>query len=264
MRFNLLRFFKSAVKPSEDAHAADPGSPPADGPEPFARELVLRASINGAAQEPVELFDMDIRGARVIVPFQFAPAELGDEAVSLNVEHESGEWRVEVHAGITQLNHWGDDKVMLELEFTRLGELYAQLDNTLGRYFNRRASDRVTPADNERIGVRLAYGPHRIRGLANDLSSTGLCARAPLVQAAVFHIGERVKAYIDLPGKVEDIEVPGIVKHGYREGEDVHLGIEFDLSAPCTMTERRTEYLKYIERRRKAGAPPNRPARRPA
>ncbi len=253
MRFNLLRFFRP--KPAAD-HTTPDGTVADhdDGPSEIAQEIVILASINGGAPERVELFDMNIRGARVLVPFQFAPSELSDAPVALDIEHTSGSWNVRANAQMTQLNHWSDDRVMLELEFTRLGELYAQLDNALGRYFNRRGSDRVVPAEDDRVGVRLAYGPHRVRGLASDLSSTGICTRAPLVQAAVFHLGERIKAYISLPGTSEEIEVPGVVKHGYRYGEDVHLGVEFDLSAPCPMTERRTEYLKYVERRRKAGA----------
>ncbi|MGB0333433.1 MAG: PilZ domain-containing protein [Planctomycetota bacterium] len=253
MRFNLFRIFRP--QPTADLETSDgPVHDNDDGPSEIAHEVAILASINGGAPESVELFDMNIRGARILVPFQFAPTELSDTPVALDIEHRSGSWSVRAHAQLTQLNHWSDDQVMLELEFIRLGELYAQLDNALGRYFNRRGSDRVVPADDDRVGVRLAYGPHRVRGLASDLSSMGICTRAPLVQAAVLHIGERIKAYISLPGTTEEIEVPGVVKHGYREGEDVHLGVEFDLSAPCPMTERRTEYLKYIERRRKAGA----------
>ncbi|MDC3307234.1 PilZ domain-containing protein [bacterium] len=251
MRFNLFRFLRLNRDADPDSALTSPDSE-AEQQNPVARELVLRATIDGAPVDGLELFDMNIRGARVLVPFQFAPTEIADQAVALDVEHETGNWTIRVHARMIQLNHWGDDRVMLELEFTRVGELYAQLDNALGRYFNRRDSDRVAPAEHERVGVRIAYGPHRVRGLASDLSSTGLCARAPLVQAAVFQLGEHVKAFISLPGRDEEIEVAGVVKHGYRKSEDVFLGIEFDLSAPCAMTSRRTEYLKYIEQRRKA------------
>jgi len=263
MRFNLLRVFlpKSASEEgSSDAIVAGGD----EGPSPIAQELVVRASINDGPLEQVELFDMNIRGARVLVPIHVAPGELSDAPVALDIEHVTGGWKVRVHARMTQLNHWSDELVMLEVEFIRLGELYAQLDNALGKYFNRRGSDRVTPAEDDRVGVRLAYGPHRVRGLASDLSSTGICTRAPLVQAAVFHLGEQIRAYISLPGTTEEIEVPGVVKHGYRRGEDVHLGVEFDLSAPCPMTDRRTEYLRYIERRRKAGALLERQRRRGA
>jgi hypothetical protein len=260
MRFNLLRFLLPSREPAADS-AGTASDPAQEQPNPVARELVLRATIDGIPVEEVELFDMNIRGARILVPFQFAPTELTDQSVALDIEHETGNWTVRVHAHMVQLNHWGDDRVMLEIEFTRVGELYAQLDNALGRYFNRRGSDRVAPADHERVGVRIAYGPHRVRGLASDLSSTGLCTRAPLVQAAVFHLGEQVTVYVSLPGKHEEIEVAGVVKHGYRLGEDVHLGVEFDLSAPCAMTERRTEYLKYIEQRRKANVAESRARR---
>ena len=62
----------------------------------------------------------------------------------------------------------------------------------------------------------------------------------------------------------EEIEVPGVVKHGYRHGEDVHLGIEFDLSVESGMTARRTEFLRYIDARRKAGGEISRQALRRA
>jgi len=263
MRFNLLRFFRPKTVAAEEVADA-PAHDGNGGPNPIAQELVILASIDGGPVEQVELFDMNIHGARILVPFQFAPGGLSDAPVAMDIEHKSGAWRVRVHAQMTQLNHWSDHEVMLELDFIRLGELYAQLDNALGRYFNRRGSDRVTPDEDARVGVRLAYGPHRVRGLASDLSSGGVCTRAPLVQAAVFHMGERIKAYISLPGSAEEIEVPGVVKHRYRHGEDVHLGVEFDLTVPSPMTERRTEYLKYIERRRKAGALLERQRRRGA
>ena len=259
MRFDLLRLFRTKGKPSRDAIEADFGSP-----DRAARELTLKASFGGAPAQPVELFDMNIHGARVIAPFHFAPSEADGQPVRLDIRHESRQWAVQAHSRVTQLNRWSDDKVMLELEFTQLGALYAQLDNALGRYFNRRGEDRVAPAEGERIGVRLARGPHRVRGLASDLSSTGLCTRAPLVQAAVFRLGEHVQASIDLPGSAEEIEVSGTVRHGYRDGEDVHLGIEFDRGATHGMARRRTEYLKYIERRREAEAHEPGPARRPA
>ncbi len=257
MRFNLFRFFRSNRDPDTNSTAERTD----EQPSPVARELALRGTIDGNPIDQIELFDMNIRGARVLIPFQLAPTEAGDQAVALDVEHETGNWSVRVHARVVQLHNWSDERVMLELEFTRVGELYAQLDNALGRYFNRRDSDRVTPSDNERVGVRIAYGHHRVRGLASDLSSTGLCTRAPLVQAAVFQLGEHIKAYISLPGKDEEIEVGGVVKHGYRTGEDVYLGIEFDLSAPCSMAEHRTDYLRYIEQRRKASSAPGRSRR---
>ena len=69
------------------------------------------------------------------------------------------------------------------------------------------------------------------------------------MQAAVFQLGEHVKAFISLPGRDEEIEVAGVVKHGYRKSEDVFLGIEFDLSAPCAMTPRATSNYWCVYRR---------------
>lgn len=219
---------------------------------PEAEELQVHLCIGEDAPVQVELADMNIQGAKIVLPFHLAPLGGEGQVVVLDVHHPEDGWRVQATAQVGKLHKCDDQQVLMELQFTRLGELYAQLDDALGRYFNRRSSKRVKPDVDTRIAVRVAYGPHRVRGVALDLSRTGIGVAAPLVQAAIFRSGERVRVFIELPGHKEEFEVLGVIKHGYRNGEEVLLGIEFDLLSDTPMRERRGEYLDYVEKRREA------------
>jgi hypothetical protein len=217
---------------------------------PEAEELQVNLCVDGASPTLVELIDMNIQGAQVVLPFHLAPLGGEGTAVVLDVFHPADGWRVRATAQVRKMTKCDEQKVVVELQFTRLGELYAQLDDALGRYFNRRSARRVKPDVDTRVGVRLAYGPHRVRGEAHDLSRSGIGVVAPLVQASIFRSGERVRIFIDLPGHKEEFEALGVIKHGYRNGEEVLLGIEFDLLSDTPMRERRGEYLEYVEQRR--------------
>jgi hypothetical protein len=247
MKFSL---FKRSRRPEAASEA--PGGELLSPAIPYAEELHVHLCVEEEAPVLVELHDMNIQGAKVVIPFHLAPVGGEGQAVVLDVHHPRDDWRVRANAQVKQLGKRDEQSVLMELQFTRLGELYAQLDDALGRYFNRRTSRRVKPDLDTKVGVRVAYGPHRVRGEAHDLSRTGIGVVAPLVQAAIFRAGERVRVYIDLPGHKEEFEVLGVVKHGYRNGEEVLLGIEFDLLSDTPMRDRRGEYLDYVEERREA------------
>lgn len=248
MKFSLFKRSRRADAPTDypdEAERLHTAIPEAD-------ELQVHLCVEDQPPVLVELFDMNIQGAQIVLPFHLAPLGGEGQGVVLDVHHPQDGWRVRATAQVRKLNKWDEELVLMELQFTRLGELYAQLDDALGRYFNRRSSKRVKPDVDTKVGVRVAYGPHRVRGEAHDLSRTGIGVVAPLVQAAIFRAGERVRVFIDLPGHKEEFEVLGVVKHGYRNGEEVLLGIEFDLLSDTPMRERRGEYLDYVEQRREA------------
>jgi len=219
---------------------------------PEAEELEVHLCMEEQPPVLVDLRDMNIQGAQVVLPFHVAPLGGEGRAVVLDVHHPKDQWRVQATAQVSKLTKWDEQLVLMGLQFTRLGELYAQLDDALGRYFNRRSAKRVKPDVDTKVRVRVAYGPHRVRGEAHDLSRTGISVVAPLVQAAIFRAGERVRVFIELPGHEEEFEVLGVVKHGFRNGEEVLLGIEFDLLSDSPMRDRRGEYLDYVEQRREA------------
>lgn len=248
MRFSLFK--RSGAK--------DPGGDAGPAPQPLspalpeAQDLRVRLQLEGQQPFQVDLHDMNIQGAELVVPFHLAPLGGEGELVELDVTHPKDGWQVRALGHVRRLDKVSDSDVLLEIQFTQLGDLYAQLDDALGRYFNRRSATRVKPELESNVRVKLSYGPHRLRGVAHDLSRTGVGVELPLVQAAVFRSGERVKVTLDVPGIAREFEGPGLVKHGYRNGPDVVLGVEFDLLADSPMRKRRAEYLAYVEGRREA------------
>ncbi len=248
MKFSL---FKRSKRPDAAPEAQD-ASRPQHAALPEAEELEVQLTLEGHQPFRVDLYDMNIQGAEIVLPFHLAPLGGEGDIVELDVYHPRDGWRVRAIGRIRKMDQWSDAMVLVEIQFSQLGDLYAQLDDALGRYFNRRSSMRVKPEIDSVVRVKLAYGPHRLRGEAQDISRTGLGVTLPLVQAAVFRSGERVTVFLDVPGCKTPFEGPGVVKHGYRSGADVVLGVEFDLLADSPMKKRRAEFLRYVEDRREA------------
>lgn len=246
MKFSLFR----RAKRHTSAPASKESTRPQHAALPEAEDLQVQLMLEGHQPFQVDLYDMNIQGAEIVLPFHLAPLGGEGEVVELDIYHPGDGWRVRAVGRVRRLDQWDDATVLIEIQFSQLGDLYAQLDDALGRYFNRRSAARVKPDIDSVVRVKIAYGPHRVRGEAQDLSRTGLGVMLPLVQAAIFRSGERVLVYIDVPGVKETFEGPGIIKHGYRSGPDVVLGVEFDLLADSPMKKRRAEFLKYVEKRR--------------
>lgn len=219
---------------------------------PDAADLSVHLAL-GDDGPPVaaELVDMNIQGAGLRMPFHVAPSQASDQLVTLYVSHARDGWRVTSPARVTRVVKSGEQHVHVGLQFVNLGDLYAQLDDALGRYFNRRSTLRVQPVEGEEVKVRIAYQHHRMRGNAYDVSRTGVGVRLTLVQAAIFRTGEVVELRLDVPGIRAPLEAPAHVRHGYRVGEDVVLGLEFDLSKACSLASQRKAFHAYIEGREK-------------
>lgn len=245
MKFSLFKRNRPASEESQPSRPLSPALPDAAD---------LHVDLRLAEQHPfrVELHDMNIQGAQIIVPFHVAPLQGEGEVVELIVKHIQDGWNVTTVAFVRSVEKISSDEVMIDIQFTNLGELYAQLDDALGRYFNRRSAARVRPELASDVKVKLAYGAHRVRGVAHDLSMSGLGATITLAQAVVFKGGERAEVTIDIPDCQPEFVGPCVIKHGYRQGPNVVLGVEFDLLAESPMRKRRNDYVKYIDRRYQA------------
>jgi len=220
---------------------------------PDAADLVARLSL-GDDGPPVtaELLDMNIQGAGLALPFHLAPTSASDQYYELVVTHARDGWRVSSFGRVTRVDKLDDQRVRVGLQFVNLGDLYAQLDDALGRYFNRRSTLRVQPEAGQAVKLRIEYAHHRLRGDAHDLSRTGVGVRLTLVQAAAFKTGEQVQLTLDLPTSDTPLKTPALVRHGYRLGEDVVLGLEFEHDPKCSLAARRKEFHAYIEAREQA------------
>lgn len=250
MKFSL---FRRSTRPGSAPAPKDRPQPRSLHPAlPGAEDLTVYLQLQGQHPFEVDLYDMNIQGAELRLPFHLAPLNGDGEVVELDVYHPEDAWRVRAIGEVRSVEKWDEASVIVSLRFTSLGDLYAQLDDALGRYFNRRSATRVKPDIDQRIPVKISYGTHRVRGLAQDVSRTGLGVMTPLVQAVVFQSGERVRVEFELPDVKGGFDVPAVVKHGYRRGEEVLLGLEFDLLADSPMRKRRAEYAQYVDGRREA------------
>lgn len=216
---------------------------------PAVNDLRVHLERDDVDPFPVKLHDLSIRGAQVIAGFELAPLEEGSTA-TLDIHHPIDGWRVRCTSEVRSVVADGGTEVLLDLQFVRMGELFSQLDDALGRFFNRRTDDRVLPSTEGEVHVKIARERHRLRGIAHDLSPTGVGVRLPLAQAAILRGGAAVHVVVDIPELGEALECPATVRHGYRDGSDVVLGVEYDLEAESPMRERRAEYMEYIDERR--------------
>lgn len=244
MKLNL--FGRLARKPKR---LPPPARLPLSETFPAVKDLKVHLETEGVEPFAVDLHDLSIRGAKVIAGFELAPLAEGSTA-TLDIHHPLDGWRVRCTSEVRSVDSDGGTEVVLDLQFVRMGELFSQLDDALGRFFNRRTDDRVKPKTDGDVHVKIAREHHRLRGVAHDLSPTGVGVRLPLAQAAILRSGSAVSLTVDIPELGEPLECPAVVRHGYREGADVVLGVEFDLEADSSMRERRRAYMEYIDDRR--------------
>jgi len=248
--FSLFRRSRAKPDPAAEAGETEETRLFHHSRVPDAEDLSAYITLGdeGAAL-PVELLDMNIQGAGLRMPFHVAPSEGYEQLVELTVSHVHDGWRVSSPARVTRVKKHDDAHVHVGLQFVNLGDLYAQLDDALGRYFNRRSTLRVQPIDGQGVNVRISYKHHRLRGTAHDLSRTGLGVRLTLVQAATFGTGELVTLVFDIPGFKAPIETLANVRHGYRLQEDVVLGMEYASTKTCSLTAQRKAYNAFLDRR---------------
>ena len=201
----------------------------------------LRVTLRTGVEPPfrVHLHRLSIRGADIVLPFQLASME--GSVDELEIRHIKDRWTVTTTALACEARKASSDLVLVALRFTNLGGLYAQLDDALGRYFNRRAAARTTPELPTDIRVKFAHGAHRARGSAHDLSLTGISATVPLAEAFPFEGGEPAKITLDIPGYQPEFVGPVFVEHVHRASPSAVLGVEFDLLADSLVRARRSE-----------------------
>ena len=240
MMSSLFKRARRGPKGVPQSSAASPALPDAAD---------LHVTLRAGAEPPfrVHLHRMSIRAADIVLPFHLAPAN--GSVAELEVRHVEDGWTVTTTALAREARQASSDSVHVELRFTNLGGLYAQLDDALGRYFDRRAATRTTPELPADLRVKFAHGTHRARGTVHDLSLSGIGAAVPLAEAYPFKGGELAEITLDIPGCQPELVGPVVVKHVHRAGPSAVLGVEFDLLADSPLRTRRAEYVRFLEQR---------------
>ena len=195
----------------------------------------------GGAPIQIQVCDMNLEGIGVELPSNVDPRLEKGEVVSLELRKDDGTWSIDTPARVEHLEP-GAKGQRCGLGFLHLGSLYAQMEDSLGRFFNRRRHVRVRPEFGQDILVRLRQAGHKPRGLLHDLSQSGLCVALDLVSSASIKEGTSVQVALELPGVRGTLEGPTRIVSKRRLGLREFVSLAFEFDAPPSL-------LDYVERR---------------
>jgi hypothetical protein len=120
--------------------------------------------------------------------------------------------------------------VRVGLEFINSGDLYSQLDDQLGKYFNRRTKDRVRPAPDQ-FSLRLSRKGIRLPASVHDLSELGMGIWVDHVQAVRVQIGDTLKFHLShTRGDKRFVQGRLVVARKESHGAKDYIGLRFLLN----------------------------------
>lgn len=189
-------------------------------------------------EQPVRglLVDLCIQGACVRVSRTDIPMLEENHVVGLRITHPTEGWEVLTPAMVRVISRDAENSMSnVGVEFVNPGQLYAQLQDELGRYFNRRTSERVR-TEGDLPELRIKVRGTRIPAKVFDVSTIGLGAWVDTVLSAGLRQGEDVCFTLKLPGV--DLPVEGLARVArlVPQGRSVYLGLEFEVSGGSELT----------------------------
>ncbi|MCB9911066.1 MAG: PilZ domain-containing protein, partial [Planctomycetes bacterium] len=154
--------------------------------------------------------------------------------VEFTLAHPMHGWSVRTPARIVRKVPQGPGMCLLGLQFINTGNLYAQLDDAMGRYFNRRRLGRVHPDENQTIDVHVSHGSNQILGRIYDLSSSGMGVAVPYVHGLELKPGMPLNIRFRLPNTSKTLTGEVVIRQRRMMGEYAFLGVilgeDFDSS----------------------------------
>ncbi len=173
------------------------------------------------------LDDLCIQGANIRVSREIVPYLHVEQVIAARIEHPREGWSVTSPCMVRSIEDTSGFYVRVGVEFINSGDLYSQLDDQLGQYFNRRTSDRVQTGP-DRFGLRLSRKAMRINATVHDLSELGIGAWVDHVQANRLEKGDTLKFRLDQK-QHEQRFVQGrlVVARKNHHGAQDFLGLHF-------------------------------------
>lgn len=216
-------------------------------------EDTLVLQLDSPIEEPVKvrLDDLCIQGASVLVPVPSMPAVHEGEIVGVRIEHAREGWTVLTPGLVRSISEETRRYFRIGLEFINPGNLYSQLEDGLGSYFNRRSAIRLK---NEPVMFEAQIRGSkatRLRARVIDISVTGLGAWVSHVEAAMLKRGDEVMLTLTLPDKLPSIEGAVKVMRKENHGPSDIIGLEFLLDKWKLSEARRLESVvqEYLGKR---------------
>lgn len=209
-------------------------------------EDTLVLQLESPIEEPVKarLDDLCIQGASILVPVATLPGVKEGEIFGLRIEHPKEQWCILTPALIRSIKPDTDRYVRFGLEFINPGNLYSQLENGLGQYFNRRGAARYRESG-LMPWVRLRAKGHRLRAEVVDVSIAGLGVWVGHVEAASLHAGDQIEIEMSPPG-CQPMRCAARIARKEPDGRRDMIGLAMDVSAWDEKTAR--AYEAFVER----------------
>ena len=192
---------------------------------PEAEMLVVEIDLPDGSTIPADLYDLSIDGSGVLVPEDFVQSVQPDDVLQFQLSHPMHGWSVRTPVKVVRVLPHGEHQRLLGMQFINTGNLYAQLDDAMGRYFNRRKLSRVHPDENQTIDVHLQLGANNILARIYDISREGLGVAVPYVQAIDLEPGKEMEIKFRLPNMKKTISGPVCVQQRRVIGEYGFVGM---------------------------------------
>ncbi|MFT4647436.1 MAG: c-di-GMP-binding flagellar brake protein YcgR [Glaciecola sp.] len=175
-------------------------------PIPDSESLVVELDLPSGEMAPADLYDLTIDGSAIIVP-EDSVAELNDDdVVQFTLAHPIHGWSVCTPAKVVRIAPQGPHQTLIGLRFINTGSLYSQLDNAMGRYFNRRKISRVHPDKGKTIQVQISDGATQFTGKIYDLSTDGVGITLPQKDGCKLHPDMPLSIAFMLPNSDELVQ----------------------------------------------------------
>lgn len=206
----------------------------------------LRTASGGSVRTDVA--DLTIRGIGLRMALEVDPEVDLDQLVDLEVSHGSDGWRIATPARCRQRHEEGE-RVLYGFEFINRGDLYSQMEDAFGRYFNRRRARRARLDLDAQPIATIAQKRHRVRGPLHDVSVGGIQVALSRAEAVALEDAESVHVRFELPGVKGALEGAGTLKYRNALGALEIVGVELDMEAASSFARRRDEIATYVEER---------------
>lgn len=190
----------------------------------------LVVQVESSIREPVQgrLVDLSIQGVSVVLMLHAFPAMTEGEIVGVRIEHVRDEWGIATPGLVRVIGFEGGRWVRVGLEFVNPGNLFAQLENDRGEYFNRRREGRVS-VDGE-VEATIKQKGTKVRAKINDLSVCGIGGWVDHVGGATLRTHEPVQLTLRLPDELGTVEGAAELVYKARNGAQDRVGVSFDLA----------------------------------
>ena len=191
------------------------------------------------------LVDLCIQGASVRVSRREIPALEENHVIGLRIRHPKEGWEIVTPAMVRLISRTESNAARVGLEFVNPGQLYAQLQDELGRYFNRRTALRVRP-QGDQPELRIKVKGTRISAQVFDVSVVGVGCWVDTVLAAGLQQGDEVSFSLALPGVQKPIEGQGFVARLVPQGRVNFVGLQFKAQSSAPGKSTYSEMDDYV------------------